>query len=102
MAAWIVYFSDEAEANHVIQQLNLETPLHTVSFLALSDFAAETFDPSASLHPMLESYGFSGEQHAACLSALTAGKTAVMVECSDAADLLLALQNCGIREYCMA
>jgi hypothetical protein len=101
VATFIAYFSGEAEARNVLQQLGLETAVHSISFLNQSGFAEEPYGSSESLLDSLGQYGFSGEQCAICLSALSAGKTAVILQGCDAADMLVALQHYGVGEYGM-
>ncbi len=101
VATIVAYFNDEAEAKHILQQLALETSVQSISFLNHDQVADETACAAVSFLDSLGQFGFSGEQSATCLSALSQGKAAVVLEGGDAADLLIALQNYGVREYNM-
>ncbi|MFY0543746.1 hypothetical protein [Brevibacillus sp. H7] len=94
MATIVAYFNSEAEAHRVLQQLALETSVQSIVFLNQSSVSGEN-TPLDSLVPI----GLNKEQSAIFQDALSAGKAAVALECNDAADMLVALQNYGVREY---
>lgn len=102
MAAIIAFFPFEEEAMQFIRQSALETTIHSITFLNGAD-TSNTYDlQSASLADTLYSQGFHAEQCDNCIRALDGGQVAVLLECDDAADMLVALHSHGIRDYHMA
>ncbi|HZG15913.1 MAG TPA: hypothetical protein VE710_12915 [Candidatus Bathyarchaeia archaeon] len=102
MAAIIAFFPFEEEAMQFIRQSALETTIHSITFLNSADTSSAYDFQSTSLADTLYSQGFHAEQCDNCIRALDGGQVAVLLECDDAADMLVALHSHGIRDYHMA
>ncbi|NGQ94415.1 hypothetical protein G3578_04390 [Brevibacillus sp. SYP-B805] len=102
MAAIIALFRDEQEAQQVIRQLVLESAIQSITFLHGHDHHAMPGHPDSSISDALHRQGFAAEQCASCMQALGDGRAAVLLECDDAADMLVALHSYGVRNYHMA
>lgn len=102
MAAIIAFFSHEQEAQQFIRHSALETTIHSITYLNGAAPAEVYGQVPASLADTLYIQGFHPEQCDNCLRALDNGRVAVLLECEDAADMLIALHSHGIRDYHMA
>jgi hypothetical protein len=102
MAAIIAFFGDEQEAQQVIRQLVLETAIQSITFLNGHDHRGMPGHPDSSISDALYRQGFDAGQCDSCMQALGDGRFAVLLECDDAADMLIALHSYGVRDYHMA
>lgn len=102
MAAIIAFFSDEEDARQFIRHLALETTIHSTTLLSRLDVVNPYGLSSLSLADTLYSQGFHADQCDNCVRALDSGRVAVLLECEDAADMLIALHSHGVRDYHMA
>ncbi|WP_134684746.1 hypothetical protein [Brevibacillus migulae] len=102
MAAIIAFFPHEDEAMRFIRQSALETTIHSITFLNSAKSSNADDFQATSLSDTLYSQGFHAEQCDNCVRALDGGQVAVLLECDDAADMLVALHSHGIRDYHMA
>lgn len=100
MATIAAFFNSEEEAKRVMQQLALDTSIESITYL--TDLSArQAYGGDAGYADTLSGQGFAGEQFESCLQSLDAGRAAVIIECNDAADALVALQSYGVRDYQM-
>jgi hypothetical protein len=101
MATIAAFFNSEEEAQHVMQQMALETSIESITYLTGTDRKEQVNGNALAYAETLSGQGFDGDQFNSCLQALASGRTAVIIECSDAADMLVALQAYGVRDYHM-
>ncbi len=101
MATIVTFFSDERSAEQLIQQLSLETSIQSITYLNNAKPNNDPYESVAHSIDLLIQNGFNDEQCNYCLTNMDKGKIAVVIESEDAADMLLALQNYGVREYHM-
>jgi hypothetical protein len=101
MATIAAFFDSERETKHVLQQLALETTIESITYVTNAVGVEQAKWGGCGHTDTLSAQGFTGEQFRSCLHALDAGKTAVIIQCNDAADMLVALQAYGVKEYYM-
>lgn len=102
MTAIIAFFSHEQEAQEFIRQSALETTIYSITYLNGTEPVGSYGWQPTSLADTLNQQGFHPEQCNNCVLALENGQVAVLLECEDAADILMALHSHGVRDYHMA
>jgi hypothetical protein len=102
LAAIIAFFRDELEARQLIRQLALEASIQSITYLSGLDQAALADSSGLSFADTLHQQGFDTEQCVNCMQALDDGRVAVLLECDDAADMLVALHSYGVLDYHLA
>jgi len=100
VAAIIAYFPNEEEAQRVIRGLALETSIRSITYINSAEQTA--VGTESSLYDTLYQQGFDPDQCQTCLTALNQGRVAVMMDCDDPADMLVALHSYGVNDYHLA